>query len=71
MTKEAQLDLPIFRQAMRRAEANLRLDDVETGDIEEAGNDLPSRENVISHPEAETPCLKLFHKYEDACKGGS
>lgn len=39
---------------MRRAEANLRLDDMETGDPEEAGNDLHSQENVISYPGVST-----------------
>lgn len=42
---------------MRRAEANLRLDNMENGDFEEAGNDLSSRENVMSHPK-HTPHLQ-------------
>lgn len=36
---------------MRRAEANLRVDDIENGHPEEAGNDLHSEENVMSHPQ--------------------
>ena len=42
--------LSCCRQAMRRAEANLRLDDVENGEFAEAGNDLYSEENVMTHP---------------------